>query len=101
MKQLACNLKRFARINEEGLVETFVAVRARQLGHLPDHHKVALAINTLLTEDEEILLMVGRNAVQSGNLRAVGIMEAALKMRRITDAEIAEVHAQLQTESMQ
>ena len=74
MKQLACNLKRFARINEEGLVETFVTVRNRQLGYLPDHHKVALAINALLTEDEETLLMVGRNAVQSGNLRAVGIM---------------------------
>ena len=101
MKQPAFNLKRFARINEEGLAETLVAARTRQSGYLPDRHKVALAINTLLTDDEEILLMAGRNAVQSGNLRAVGIMEAALKMRRITDAEITEMHAQLQTESMQ
>ena len=65
MKQLAFNLKRFARINEEGLVETFVPAQSRQSGHLPDHRKIASAINTLLTEDEEMLMMVGHNAVRS------------------------------------
>ena len=97
-KQLAFNLQRVARINEEGLEETMTAVRTRQLGFPPDQQKVAAAIATLLSESEDTLLTVGRNAVQAGNLRAVGIMEAALKMRRIADAEIEQMHQTLQSE---